>query len=188
MLKDLWKTWCELTTNIVDVFTQKETKMTVLRNTTNKTYEKPLTFNTMHDYSTVMPDPVTKLVEMCCGCGNPELFYVAILQILQRFEDGPEWNRELGRMNDDPEKLNFSYEEFEENPFLFATIQLLDNGGYIEHGTTIRCSWLTDEGKLVRQFLEQEGTDFLDKDSWEETRDWVDSTGCGYNSGGRRAE
>lgn len=68
-----------------------------------------------------------------CGCGNPEEVREYIRERLERVAN----------------KQYPDYEEIAEMFFLYVA----DNRGWLEHGGTIRCSWLTDKGKDVLKTL-----------------------------------
>lgn len=104
------------------------------------------------DGSVLVPDPVARLNEVFCGCGSPELVWQAILDRLEDsisdrwnlpVETGPEW----------------------------ILVYLLAHHGLTEHGASCRCSWLTDAGVVVRDFLRQYGSE------WQESGDFVTSEG-----------
>jgi hypothetical protein len=62
-----------------------------------------------------------------CGCGDPDevMMYVAEFLIKISKED---------------------FGDYEDMSYMFLSYWA-DNEGFIDHGTTVRCSWLTDKGK-----------------------------------------
>jgi hypothetical protein len=62
-----------------------------------------------------------------CGCGSPDdvMGYV-------------------GSYLDD--LVNNRFGDYEDIPYMFLAYWA-DHNGYTEHGSTVRCSWLTDKGK-----------------------------------------
>jgi hypothetical protein len=75
-----------------------------------------------------------------CGCGNPESIAVYVRDMLRKHvkQTGSEgyscWNET----------------KYEDLPVMFF-LSWADREGYIEHGSTIRCSWMTPKGdELLR--------------------------------------
>lgn len=62
-----------------------------------------------------------------CGCGNPDNVMVYIRDLLVKLN-----NNEWGSYND--------------LPYMFF-VYWANNNGFAEHGTSVRCSWLTKNGK-----------------------------------------
>lgn len=70
-----------------------------------------------------------------CGCGNPSSIGKYVREMIQKHvyqgnKDYSVWK-------------NNNYEDL---PTMFF-LSWADREGYLEHGTTIRCSWLSDKGK-----------------------------------------
>jgi hypothetical protein len=71
-----------------------------------------------------------------CGCGNPEEVSINyILPILIKIKD----------------QYNFDYDNLQD---MFVLYYLTDKN-FIEHGSTVRCSWLTENGKILLNDLMQ---------------------------------
>jgi hypothetical protein len=62
-----------------------------------------------------------------CGCGNPDEVMIYVKNYLQDCNDS-------------------KFGSYEDIPYMFLAYWA-DHNGYTEHGTTVRCSWLTDKGK-----------------------------------------
>lgn len=62
-----------------------------------------------------------------CGCGNPEEVMIYVKQFLEKLEK-QDWG------------------QYEDMPYMFL-IYWANDKNFAEHGTTARCSWLTDTGK-----------------------------------------
>ena len=62
-----------------------------------------------------------------CGCGNPD----KVMEYVGDF---------LSNLN------NQVWADYDNMPYMFL-IYWADNKGYTEHGTSARCSWLTEKGK-----------------------------------------
>ena len=71
-----------------------------------------------------------------CGCGNPDDIMEYIYSMLKRLEPDKDGNALYG--------------EYEDMPYMFF-IYWANEKGFAEHGNTVRCSWLTKNGKeLIR--------------------------------------
>jgi len=64
-----------------------------------------------------------------CGCGNPEEIMDYVKAMLMVFD-------------------NKKYQDYADLPYMFFAYWATHKG-YLEHGSTIRCSWLTDKGKQL---------------------------------------
>ena len=62
-----------------------------------------------------------------CGCGNPDDIMLYIKEMLERLEKQ-------------------DHGEYEDKPYMFFAYWA-NKKGFAEHGSTARCSWLTDKGK-----------------------------------------
>lgn len=62
-----------------------------------------------------------------CGCGDPDDIMLYVKEFLEKLER-QDWGK------------------YEDRPYMFL-IYWADHNGFTEHGTTARCSWLTDKGK-----------------------------------------
>lgn len=51
--------------------------------------------------------------------------------------------------------------------------KVLDSWGLLEHGTSIGYAWLTDNGKMLLDFLRDFGTDDQDHPEWVEEFSWT---------------
>lgn len=95
----------------------------------------------------------------CCGCGSPEITYEAIHKMLKDFAN-QNWDTDT---TDDPYKQYMAY--------------ILEEKGLAEHGSNIRCSWLTDKGKEMLSALDEyekyryEYDEIPDNVKWVEVND-----------------
>lgn len=71
-----------------------------------------------------------------CSCGNPDEITMYVISMLERLE-----NRSCG--------------EYEDMPYMFF-VSWANEQGYAEHGTAIKNSWLTDDGKQLLDMLREE--------------------------------
>lgn len=72
-----------------------------------------------------------------CGCGNSDEVMIYIRDMLKRFE------------GEDPK-----FGGYDDLPFMFFTYWANHNN-FLEHGSTVRCSWLTDKGEELLRDIEQ---------------------------------
>jgi hypothetical protein len=70
-----------------------------------------------------------------CGCGSPRSIAGYVVACLKKYTD------------------DSSRPDYEDLPAMFF-LSWADHEDYIEHGSTIRCSWLTDKGKELIRDLE----------------------------------
>jgi len=98
-----------------------------------------------------------------CGCGDNSIvidFLIAALKaIRKRCEPG--WDRaefeDVFRGNGDTG----------DTLFFWMALYFLDRSGLIEHGTSIRYSWLTDEGRdFLERFGGMTGDDIQEAAAW----------------------
>ena len=88
-----------------------------------------------------------------CGCGNPELAYKGVYELLKNAKDRGDL---LVKM--DEAML----------PYALCLAYMLDNMGFTTHGSSIYGAWLTDKGVKLYDALERVKTtygfdcDFLD--------------------------
>jgi hypothetical protein len=69
-----------------------------------------------------------------CGCGDPDSVMVYVKEFLQKL-DNQEWG------------------DYEDIPYMFL-VYWADHNGFSEHGTTARCSWLSEKGKELLADIE----------------------------------
>ena len=97
-----------------------------------------------YEYTVCESDKYVKAIDSLhiCGCGNPERAYKSIHEMLIRVDRfmEPIPKEEIDNLN---------------GCMLFMAY-MLDNMGYIEHGTSIYASWLTSKGEELLECL----TDF----------------------------
>jgi hypothetical protein len=87
-------------------------------------------------YSGVLPS---------CGCGDPASIGRYVKDMLTKFVPRPGEPKNLDYWN------KVSYEDL---PTMFF-LSWADHEGFIEHGTTIRCSWLTERGIQLLADIEE---------------------------------
>lgn len=78
-----------------------------------------------------------------CGCGNPDLAYKAVHEMLKRSSSKEESTITCAMDNDDTSI-----------PYIYFMAYMLDYLGFLEHGSSIRCSWLTEKGEKLLKALE----------------------------------
>lgn len=78
-----------------------------------------------------------------CGCGNPELAYKAVHEMLKRSSSKEESTITCAMDNDDASL-----------PYIYFMAYTLDTLGFLEHGSSIRCSWLTEKGEDLLKALD----------------------------------
>ena len=82
-----------------------------------------------------------------CGCGDPEATRLHAIETLESMNSvGAD-----GKLRD----LDWSKFQYEDRNQMLV-LALLDSKGLIEHGTTIRCSWLTEKGREVLAGLRED--------------------------------
>jgi hypothetical protein len=98
-----------------------------------------------------------------CGCGSGS-GWECVLDVLQEAE-------------------NHTDDGFYRDRWFEFAAHMLDSRGMLDHGVGIGCAWLTDDGKLLLEFLRAFGTDSYDmydgsghpfwasEFSWSETED-----------------
>lgn len=93
-----------------------------------------------------------------CECGSKSEFEIVLLLL-----DRAKRNQDQNKFD---ESLTF-YAPCEDasGRWIEFGAKVLDGVGLLEHGTGIGCAYLTDEGNLVLQFLQEYGTD---TDKWPE--------------------
>lgn len=99
----------------------------------------------------ILPDSVARLDDIFCGCGDPEIAWAWIKRYLSGLHtrakgQGWPWKPSTG-----PEYL---------------AVYVLDHLDLTEHGSTIRCPSLTNDGREVLAFLEAQGADWKDHGPW----------------------
>jgi hypothetical protein len=85
-----------------------------------------------------------------CGCGTPSDIGRYVRGMLLKHVGYPSTKFVLGEGR--KEWNENGYEDF---PLMFF-LSWATQEGYIEHGTTVRCSWLTSKGEELLRDLEQE--------------------------------
>ena len=89
----------------------------------------------MKTFKTFMPTKKYEIIHELgiCGCGCPDETYKAVHDMLGKFENHTGINGET--------------------PYEYFMAYTLDHLGFIDHGTCITGSWLTDEGKELLEAL-----------------------------------
>lgn len=104
------------------------------------------------------PKKILDIKKMFCGCGNPDLAWLAIKNYLRQREDF--------------HSNKISYEETEklETGKDYILAYLLDYFGLTEHGGSVGGCWLTNDGKEILNYLEMlfDSTNDVDKEIEEE--------------------
>ncbi len=104
-----------------------------------------------------LPKGIARIAPFCCGCGNPEIFWGVILDVLE------EYTRECQGRHD----------AIYQNPAWYFAANFLDSDTIelIEHGSNIAGAWLTEDGDEALAFLRTWGAD------WKSKAVFVDSDG-----------
>lgn len=110
-----------------------------------------------------LPEAVVKVVNIFCGCGNPEAAWQVIRNYLHEFS----------LMGDDWGKRTLEIETGEQ----YIVAYLLDHLKLTEHGGSVGGSWLTDDGEEVLTFLNKWGANWQEEKSVE----FVDKDGTSYS-------
>lgn len=88
-----------------------------------------------------------------CGCGNPASIGMYVKDMLLKHV----------KRSDSSEDTCWCNNSYEDLPTMFF-LSWADHEGYTEHGTTIRCSWLTPKGEdLLKDLI------ILEKEAEEES-------------------
>lgn len=90
-----------------------------------------------------------------CGCGNPEIVFENIYNLLFLIKNKSMWNDDLTRKESkEYEEYQKKYDEFlhiegnKETDWKSLTIlYMLDDKGFTEHGTSVYGCWITDLGE-----------------------------------------
>lgn len=81
-----------------------------------------------------------------CECGNPSSIGKYVKDMLLKHV----------KQTDGEDYSCWDITQYEDLPVMFF-LSWADHEGYIEHGTTIRCSWMTEKGdELLRDLVEVE--------------------------------
>lgn len=90
-----------------------------------------------------------------CGCGDPESLGRYVKEMLLKH---------VKQTNSDS-YLCWDVTQYDDLPVMFF-LSWADREGYIEHGTTIRCSWMTEKGdELLKDLIEIEKLSYKSKNS-----------------------
>lgn len=99
---------------------------------------------------------------LSCGCSGGA-WLPCLLELLRKFDE----NYRVGGQSEP--FGSWAPRLLPPDPWTYMPLAFMDAKGFIEHGISIRCSWLTPLGKAVLAWLEKYGTD-VDKwpDGFEE--------------------
>jgi hypothetical protein len=79
-----------------------------------------------------------------CGCGDPSSIAKYVKEMLLKHVAQP----------GDEEKKCWDITKYKDLPVMFF-LSWADHEGYIEHGTTIRCSWMSEKGIQLLKDLDE---------------------------------
>lgn len=99
-----------------------------------------------------LPDPISKISSVFCGCGAHSTAWNWVFDYLER----------VSRKS--------YYESIDDGATLIAAY-LMSHLGLTEHGSSIHGCWLTDAGSEALAFLNEHGSD------WDQKAEWIDSSG-----------
>lgn len=119
------------------------------------------------DYSEILADKrlpeeyeIEDIVEDClnefhndlglCGCGNPEETYEVIRRILNILSFDVDWET---RQKQFSEICNADMNNENYNGLIQFVLYILDDKGFLEHGSSISSAWLTEKGKIYLDLL-----------------------------------
>jgi len=108
-----------------------------------------------------------------CGCGSTDRMWEIVRDTLQRSQDITDrWDRdrEEARRTGKGAAMGSVVGFYEPMGTLPAdavefVAQVLDVSGFLEHGSSVQCAWLTAAGRALLLFLRKYG---VDKDAWPE--------------------
>lgn len=98
-----------------------------------------------------LPEPMTRIDDLLCGCGEPwrvwEWIAARLEQVMVEWWDSPNSGAE------------------------WFALYALDRKGLVEHGGSLPHCWLTDDGMVMLGFLLVRGTD------WQQQGQWIGADG-----------
>lgn len=89
-----------------------------------------------------------------CGCGDPEKTYTILKETLEIF-DNNNWEEKCKKQKAWEEKYG---------DLAFLTLYFLNSFDLLEHGGSVGGSWLSQEGKTLVKYLNENG---CDPDMWD---------------------
>jgi len=107
-----------------------------------------------------------------CGCGSTDRMWEIVRDALQRSQDITDtWDREREEERISGKRgagrvVGF-YEPMGSLPAdaVEFVAQVLDTSGFLEHGSSVQCAWLTAAGRALLLFLRKYG---VDREKWPE--------------------
>ena len=85
-----------------------------------------------------------------CGCGCPEETYEVIRKILNIQSSNAKWETKQKQFS---ELCNADMDNANYSGLIQFVLYVLDNKGFLEHGSSIGGSWLTEKGKIYLDLL-----------------------------------
>ena len=113
---------------------------------------------TIEEADLPFPDGMRELSALCCGCGDPTIFWQCVLDALERAND--------------PKRY---WDQLHKDRGLYFAVSVLDCLGFTDHGSSIAGAWLSPSGEEVLRFLRRYGTDWENKGLI-----WTDSEGTSH--------
>lgn len=112
-----------------------------------------------------------------CGCGSSERMWEIVRDALHRSQDITDtWDRERKAERETGVsrplvRVTGFYDPMDSLPAdaVEFVAQVLDTRGFLEHGSSIQCAWLTAAGRALLLFLRKYG---VDRERWPE---WAQS-------------
>jgi hypothetical protein len=94
-----------------------------------------------------------------CGCGSSDSPWNVVKLLLDRALS-------LEVKNFFNEKTFYDEAEDASGRWVEFGAKVLDSYGLLEHGTSIGCAWLTDDGRLLLRFIDEFGQEDSDWPEW----------------------
>jgi hypothetical protein len=85
-----------------------------------------------------------------CGCGSPEETYEVIRKILNIQSSDKDWKIKQQQFS---ELCNADMDNANYSGLIQFVLYVLDDKGFLEHGSSISSAWLTEKGKIYLDLL-----------------------------------
>lgn len=89
-----------------------------------------------------------------CGCGAPETAADRLLGILRRIKESQEWTAHCKGPRPHEYGSEVGVDPNQDEGLYWLLWYWIDDRGWIEHGSSVRGSWLTQEGERAIEVLE----------------------------------
>jgi hypothetical protein len=116
-----------------------------------------------------LPKEMTELDEALgiCGCCDTKGVWLLIRDYLEacRSEYGTEDHKDVEPQWERQRTLLCGESEW--TPLAYVFLSVMQRLDLTEHGTAIRCSWLTEKGEAILAILTDENIDAFEKDKYD---------------------